>query len=153
MAEPQAGLEALRPLHGSGPGLIADPLLWLALGAGLALAAVAALAAPRALLRQGALRREALAELRQTAELAPAEALRAQALLLRRIARTVGGEATMQLAGAVWLGELDRIFATVFFTAGGGRCFGEALYAPQPPDGHAVQDELARLIRRLRWRA
>ena len=153
MAEPQAGLEALRPLHGSGPGLIADPLLWLALGAGLALAAAAALAAPRALLRQRALRREALAELRLTSELAPAEALRAQALLLRRIARTVSGEATMQLAGEAWLSELDRIFATAFFTKGAGRCFGAALYAPQQPDAGAVQDELARLLSRLRRRA
>lgn len=151
MAEPQAGLEALRPLHAEGPGLLADPLLWLAIGTGLILAAVLAAVAQRGFFKTRALRQEALRELRLASNLPADEALRAQAMLLRRIARTVGGEATMQHRGEAWLAALDSIFGTRFFTQGAGRCFGEALYATGAPDVIAVQCGLEALIARLRW--
>ena len=149
MAEPQAGLEALRPLHTDGPGPLADPWLWLALGGGLALAALIGFAAQRGPLRSLALQREARAELRAAARLPAAEAARAQALLLRRIARTCGGEATRELRGEAWLAALDGLFATTFFTEGRGRRFGDDLYAPTP-DATRIDDELAALVKRLR---
>ena len=68
------------------------------------------------------------------------------------VARTVAGDETRQLTGEAWLGKLDSIFVTQFFTCGAGRCFGDALYAPGPADSAAQHGELARLIARLRWR-
>ena len=150
MAEPLPGLEALRPLHTGGPGPLAEPLLWLALGAGLALAALIAMLARRGVPRTWALRREALAELARARALHPGEALRAQALLLRRVALTVKGDAAAGLAGEAWLGALDDMFRTRLFTQGAGRCFGDALYAPAMPDAASLDAELAALIRRLR---
>ena len=148
MAEPLPGLEALRPLHGDGPGQLAEPLLWLALGVGVALAALVAALARRGFLRTWRLRREALAELARARSLAPGEAARAQALLLRRVALTLRGDAAAGLAGEAWLAALDDIFHTRFFTQGAGRSFGAALYAPAAPADHDTQ--LTALVSRLR---
>jgi Domain of unknown function (DUF4381) len=150
MAEPLPGLEALRPLHTGGSGALAEPLLWLALGAGLALAALIALLARRGVLRTWAVRREALAELAQARTLHPGEAVRSQALLLRRVAVTLKGDTAAGLAGEVWLDTLDGIFHTRFFSEGAGRCFGDALYGPAAPDAAALDAELTALTRRLK---
>lgn len=152
MAEVPGGLEALRGLHAAAPGLLEDAVLWGALGLGLAVGGLLAYVLQRRFLAQRQLRREALAALAGAAKLSPPEALRAQALVLRRLARTVAGDATMALQGAAWLAALDRLFATTFFTAGGGRCFGDGLYAADAPAIADIQSELARLVARLRWR-
>ena len=110
-------------------------------------------AARRGPLRKRALRREALTQLRAAGALPPGEVLPAQALLLRRLARTLGGEATMQLQGEAWLAALDSLFATRFFTLGQGRRFGDQLYAPAAPAAAALDAELTKLVKRLRWPA
>lgn len=152
MADAPGGLEALRGLHADTAGIWVDARLWIALVGGLLLAGLVAYIAQWRFLPQRRLRREALAELNRTRQLAPAAAQAAQALLLRRIARTVAGDATMHLSGEAWLAALDGMFATQYFSRGNGRRFGEALYAP--PQADAVHDpaEIARLVSQLRWR-
>jgi hypothetical protein len=75
----------------------------------------------------------------------------AQATLLRRAARTVGGEEVARLRGEAWLAALDRIFRTRFFTEREGRCFADDLYAASPAaDPEVTGRNLASLARRLR---
>ena len=101
--------------------------------------------------RAGAsLRRAALAELARSRGLDPDARLVAQARLLRRLGRTLGGEAESRATGADWAARLDGLFRTDFFTRGAGRVLADGLYRRQDPDLDALDAELGRLIGRLR---
>ena len=142
-------LDALRPLHAAIPALPAAALAMLAAGllAGLLLGW---LLWP-ALRRWRGVRRAALERLADTRSLPSRERLSAQAKLLRRVVLTLHGEAAARLRGADWLARLDAVFATTYFTAGDGRCFGEQLYRPgMDCDARATDRELSLLFRRLR---
>ena len=94
------------------------------------------------------LRRTALAELARSRSLDPETRLVAQARLLRRLGRTLGGDAGAM--GADWAARLDTLFRTDFFTRGAGRVLADGLYRRQDPDLDALDAELGRLIGRLR---
>ena len=96
------------------------------------------------------IRRAALAELTRSRGLDPEARLLAQARLLRRLGRTLGGEAESRAAGADWAARLDGLFRTDFFTRGAGRVLTDGLYRRQDPDLDALDAELGRLIGRLR---
>jgi hypothetical protein len=91
-----------------------------------------------------------VAALQATADLPIAERLAAQAMVLRRLARTIGGEKSVRLRGSDWLVELDRIFRTDYFTRGDGRCFGDDLYAVRGDSSLDITVRLERLVRRMR---
>src|SRR4051794_14284679 len=95
-------------------------------------------------------RRAALREFKATRELAPDARLVAQARLLRRVARTLEGEAAASERGEAWASRLDRLFATDFFSRGAGRVLVDGLYRrPAAPDAGAIDAELARLLARI----
>jgi hypothetical protein len=96
------------------------------------------------------IRRAALAELARSRGLDPEARLLAQARLLRRLGRTLGGEAESRASGADWAARLDGLFRTDFFTRGAGRVLADGLYRRQAPDLDALDAELGRLIGRLR---
>ncbi|MFB0488184.1 hypothetical protein ABIE45_000770 [Methylobacterium sp. OAE515] len=96
------------------------------------------------------IRRAALAELTRSRGLDPEARLLAQARLLRRLGRTLGGDAESRAAGADWAARLDGLFRTDFFTRGAGRVLTDGLYRRQDPDLDALDAELGRLIGRLR---
>ena len=77
----------------------------------------------------------------------PEARLAACAELLRR-AVAAGGSATdvAHLSGEAWLQQLDRRFATDFFTAGAGRVFGTDLYRRDP---QVDWPQLERALRRF----
>ena len=145
MADP---LDALRPLHLPEATQGAAPVLAMAL-AGLVLALLAgAWLLPR-LARRHEVRRAALERLAESRALAPAERIAAQAMLLRRLARTLGADAGAQ--GKTWLATLDRLFATPFFTTGAGRAIADAPYRPVAAAEVAALDRgLQRLFAGLR---
>jgi hypothetical protein len=97
-------------------------------------------------------RRAALAELARSRGLDPEARLVAQARLLRRLGRTLGGEpeASGAATGADWAARLDGLFRTDFFTRGAGRVLADGLYRRQAPDLDALDAELGRLIGKLR---
>ncbi|PNG26183.1 DUF4381 domain-containing protein [Methylocella silvestris] len=149
MADPVEALNGLRPIH-----LPADSgevfLIAAAMLAGI-VAALAGVALIRLLsVRRGAERRAALAELALSRGLAPDERLAAQAKLLRRLVRTIDGEAPRGLGGDAWLTRLDQTLRTSFFTAGAGQAFGEPLYRRSSAATVETLDlELSRLIAML----
>ena len=148
MADPAAALDALRPLHL--PEMAEGTAIMLAMaGAGLVAALLAgAWLLPRLAARH-VLRRAALAGLAATRALAPAERIAAQAMLLRRLARTLGADAGAQ--GEAWLATLDHLFATPFFTTGAGRAIADAPYRPVAAAEVAALDRgLQRLFAGLR---
>jgi hypothetical protein len=149
-AQGATALDALRPLH-AGADVAVDPLIWLAICAGLIVAILAGFAARANLFRLYAVRRAARAALATTRELL-VEARRAeQAKVLRRIARTFGGEDKAKLRGEAWLGALDHFFRTHYFTQGEGRCFADDLYrAHGAHDPDVISQHLETLARRLR---
>lgn len=131
MADPAGVLDGLRDLHWPFAGAAAGPVAtMIAVGCALAIGLSAALWP--VLRRWRAVRRAALAALATSRLLDPPERLAAQAMLLRRVVRTIDGDAAARLHGRDWLAHLDRLFATRFFTEGEGRSFGEALYRPLP---------------------
>ncbi|KQP55163.1 hypothetical protein ASG40_09195 [Methylobacterium sp. Leaf399] len=146
-----AGLENLRGLHlpaGSAGAVQGEIALAVALGFLAALAV--------GLVRwwrrraKASLRRRALAELAAVRHLAPEARLVAQARLLRRIVRTVEGDAAADARGAEWSARLDRVFATTFFTRGAGRVLGEGLYRRESADPAAIDAELGRLFAQIK---
>ena len=145
MADP---LDALRPLHLPVTAEGTTVVLAMAL-AGLVLALLAgAWLLPR-LARRHAVRRAALERLAQSRALPPPERIAAQAMLLRRLARTLGTDASAQ--GEDWLAGLDALFATQFFTAGAGRALVDAPYRRvAAPEVAALDQALAQLFARLR---
>lgn len=149
MADPAEALAGLRPIHlPADSGEVA--LIATAALAGVCLA-LAATALMRLLAsRRGAERRAALDELALSRGLPPDERLAAQARLLRRLMRTIDGEAPRGLSGAAWLARLDRILGTSFFTAGAGQAFGEPLYRrSQAATVETLDLELSRLIAKI----
>jgi hypothetical protein len=138
-------LETMHPMREPPPPDAITPyLLVLAVGcvAGVALFLVTW----RLRHRRAALRTAADAALEAARGLAPADRIAAQARLLRRVVRSVGGEAAASTYGDAWLQRLDDVFATNFFTAGAGIVFGDALYR-RP--GDIDLDGLDRSIRGL----
>lgn len=150
MATPDL-LDGLRPVRLPAPppsSLIEMLVLGAAcgvLGALLLLGFITLLARWRA--RQAPLR-EALLALKAAARLPPAERACAQARLLRRYVASVAGPTTWRERGATWLTRLDGLFSTDFFSRGGGRIFGEALYRPLgDSELGEVDGMLSRLLR------
>jgi hypothetical protein len=150
-AEIPLSLDQLRGLHlpGGAAGAVQGEII-----AAAALGFLAALLV--GLVRYGhsrsraTIRRAALAELTRSRGLDPEARLLAQARLLRRLGRTLGGEAESRAAGADWAARLDGLFRTDFFTRGAGRVLADGLYRRQDPDLDALDAELGRLIGRLR---
>jgi hypothetical protein len=142
-------LEMMHPMREPPqPASLAPFALTLAVGcaAGLALLALAILARHR----RAGLRDAAAAALARTRALRSGDRLAAQAALLRRLVRQIAGEDAARLHGAAWLAELDRVFATRFFTQGAGVAYGDALYHADLPDVDALDAELAGLFAKLR---
>ena len=101
--------------------------------------------------RRATLRRAALRELDAARALAPEARLVAQARLLRRVARTLEGDAAAAERGEAWAARLDRIFATDFFSRGAGHVLVDGLYRRRAePDAGTVDAELARLLARIK---
>jgi len=99
--------------------------------------------------RRGSVRRAALADLAAANALPPERRRVAQAQLLRRLARTLQGDAAADAQGDAWAAALDRLFATTFFSAGAGRIFAEGLYRRGASEPGPVDAELARLFARI----
>lgn len=146
-------LETLHPLREPpAPDSIMPYLVVVLLGVVLAGAAVLVLIAARR--RRGRIHAAAQAELAAARGLSVPERLAVQAMVLRRVARQVGGEPTVKAQGAAWLERLDGIFATQFFTRGAGQVYGAGLYqrAAAVDDVDALDREVLRLIARVRVR-
>lgn len=73
------------------------------------------------------IRRAALNSLRNSRKLNPSDRLAEQSRLLRGVAQSIDEKLSFQ-KGDEWLEQLDRIFATNFFTTGQGRVYGQLLY-------------------------
>ena len=144
------GLQALRGLHVESLAFQLEPAIAVSIVAGLALAAGAILRRRARPLRLRAARRALRVSLAATRDAPPDERLAAQALLLRRAARTVAGDEVARLHGEAWLAALDRMFATSFFTRGDGRCFGDALYSGTAIDPALTDRQIERLAGQLR---
>jgi Domain of unknown function (DUF4381) len=150
MSEAVQGLDALRGLHASA-GASIDPSIWLALCCGLVLSCGLLWIARTNPFKMRAVRQATLAALGAVRRM-PAEAqLAEQALVLRRVARTLGDEAAATLRGDAWLAALDDWFRTDYFTRGEGRCFADDLYRRRSAcDPVATLNRLEGLARRLR---
>lgn len=149
MADVARMLELMHPLREPPPpSPVAPYLVMLAVGCIAAVAGLVLLVQAR---RRGAdLRRSALAALAASRTLVPEDRLAAQAALLRRLARRLGGEAAGRRHGRPWLEGLDAMFGTPFFTQGEGQAYGDALYARRPAvDIEALDRSLAGLIAKL----
>jgi len=154
MATAADPLAALRPLHlpPAPPGtLVETAALAAAAGVAAALLVVGLVALWRRLAVLRAPRREALAALAEAARLPVDERLAAEARLLRAYVGRIAGAAAARTEGRAWLARLDGVFATTFFTTGGGEAFGERLYRPVGDvDAAATDAGLRRLLRRQR---
>ncbi|MCJ2052126.1 DUF4381 family protein [Methylobacterium sp. J-070] len=150
-AETPLTLDQLRGLHlpGGAAGAVQGEIVAAAALGFLAALLVGLVRYGRGRARAG-LRRVALAELARSRGLDPEARLVAQARLLRRLGRTLGGEAEARATGADWAGRLDARFGTDFFTRGAGRILADGLYRRHEPDLDALDAELGRLIGRLR---
>ncbi|MGH1570567.1 DUF4381 family protein [Methylobacterium sp. P31] len=150
-AETPLGLDQLRGLHlpGGAAGAVQGEIV-----AAAALGFLAALLVGLVRYLRGrsraSLRRAALAELARSRGLDPEARLVAQARLLRRLGRTLGGDAELRAAGVDWAARLDALLKTDFFTRGAGQVLADGLYRRQAPDLDALDAELGRLIGRLR---
>lgn len=145
-------LETLHPLREPPPpDSIMPYLVVVLLGVALALVGVGLLLAARR--RRGRIYAAAAAQLALARTAPPEERLAAQALVLRRVARQVGGEPVVRAQGAAWLERLDGVFATQFFTRGAGRVFAEGLYQRSAAvDVDHLEREVLRLIAQVRVR-
>ncbi|AIQ92712.1 MULTISPECIES: DUF4381 family protein [Methylobacterium] len=150
-AEIPLSLEQLRGLHlpGGAAGALQGEVVAAAALGFLAALLVGLVRYGRGRARAG-IRRAALAELARSRNLDPEARLVAQARLLRRLGRTLGGETEARATGADWAARLDALFRTDFFTRGAGRVLADGLYRRQDPDLDALDAELGRLIGRLR---
>ncbi len=148
MADAAHLLDGLRPLHiASGRDSAAPVLVMASLGCAAAL--VCAFTLGPWLIRRRALRRFALEELAATRPLPEDARLVAQAALLRRVVAQ-SDAAAAQVHGDAWLTHLDRMFSTRFFSQGGGRAFGDALYRPPGDlDVDTLDGALHRLFSRI----
>lgn len=143
-------IATMHPMREPPPPAPVTPYLVM-LGLGCAAAAAMLFVAWQMRRRRTALRTSAEAALAAVRRLAPADRLAAQAHLLRRLARSLDGDAAVWASGDAWLQNLDRIFGTRFFTDGAGTVFGDKLY--RPPAGidlEALDRSLSGLIAQLR---
>lgn len=150
MADPVHALDGLRQIHLPAGADAALPMFAM-IAVGFALAVALSLVLLPALRRRRAVRRAALKTLAASRLLPPDERLAAQAVLLRRLVRTIDGDEAARLTGAEWLARLDRLFATRFFSEAEGQTFSELLY--RPPSGQdvaALDSGLERLFARIR---
>lgn len=149
--ETPLGLDQLRGLHlpGGAAGALQGEIVAAALLGFLAALLVGLVRYGRSRSR-ATIRRAALAELARSRGLDPEARLLAQARLLRRLGRTLAGDAETRAAGADWAARLDGLFKTDFFTRGAGRVLADGLYRRQAPDLDALDAELGRLIGKLR---
>lgn len=150
--ETQAALASLRELHlptGGGGIVQGEILAAIALGFAAALF-FGAFRLVRARMRD-TIRRAALRELASANAREPGERRVAQARLLRRVVRTLSGDADAAARGSDWAAVLDRTFATRFFSEGAGRALVEGMYRrPTEPDTAAIDAELGRLFSRIK---
>ncbi len=155
MSETSHGLDALRGLH-LATGAFIDPSLFTAICIGLLLALCLVLAgqffgAPMNLFAMRAMRRHMRRALAATRRAPPDKQLAEQAIVLRRLARTLGGNEKAALRGDAWLAALDHWFRTDYFSRGEGRCFGDDLYrAGMSHDPAVTLRRLEALAGRLR---
>jgi hypothetical protein len=149
--ETPLSLDQLRGLHlpGGAAGAVQGEIVAAACMGFLAALLVGLVRYVRSRAR-ASVRRAALAELARSRGPDPEARLVAQARLLRRLGRTLGGEAESRAVGADWAARLDGLFRTDFFTRGAGRVLADGLYRRQAPDLDALDAELGRLIGRLR---
>jgi hypothetical protein len=151
--DPLDALHAMRLPAPPAASLVETLALGVAAGAFAALLLAGALALFAAWRQRTAPSRDALRKLDMARRLAPAERVCAHAAALRHYAATTVGSDTGHLQGPAWLGRLDELFATDFFTHGDGVVFGEALYRPlKDTDVEAVETTLRRLLRHRRPR-
>ncbi|SDN32667.1 protein of unknown function [Methylobacterium phyllostachyos] len=149
--ETPLGLDQLRGLHlpGGAAGAMQGEIVAAALLGFCAALLVGLIRYWRGRTR-ATVRRAALAELARSRGLDPEARLLAQARLLRRLGRTLAGDAETQVTGADWAARLDELFKTDFFTRGAGRVLADGLYRRQAPDLDALDAELGRLIGHVR---
>ncbi|WP_342108508.1 DUF4381 family protein [Methylobacterium sp. SI9] len=149
--ETPLGLDQLRGLHlpGGAAGALQGEIVAAALLGFLAALLVGLVRYGRSRAR-ATVRRAALAELARSRGLDPEARLLTQARLLRRLGRTLAGDAETRATGADWAARLDWLFRTDFFTRGAGRVLADGLYRRQAPDLDALDAELGRLIGKLR---
>ncbi|MFD1356229.1 DUF4381 family protein [Methylorubrum suomiense] len=149
---PPPDLSALRGLHlPSGGGGVVQPEVVAAIALGFGLALLVGLIRILRARRGASVRRAALRELALARGLAPEPRRVAQARLLRRLVRTLKGEAAARARGAAWAETLDATFATDFFRNGPGQAFTEGLYRrPGSIDPDAIDSGLTRLLSRIR---
>lgn len=145
-----ASLESLRGLHlpANAAGAIQGEVV-LAIALGFTAALLVGLVRYLRLRARNNVRRQALRDLAATRGLDPEARLVAQARLLRRLARTLQGDAAADAHGPDWATRLDRLFSTDFFTKGGGRVLADGLYRRGPADPAAIDAELGRLFSRI----
>ena len=148
--DPLAGLRALH-LPPETTSFWSDLGFAVALGLGLALLASLAV---RALFRPRlSVKKSALGAFEETRSLPAGERRAAQAAILRRVVKSVEGDAAASATGTEWAATLDRVFATDLFSAREGRVFSEGLYARPPApanDDGKLDQELGGLISRLK---
>jgi len=149
-ADVPASLDQLRGLHlpADAAGAAQGPVV-LAIALGFTAALLVGLVRYLRARQRGTVRRVAARELAAANALPPEHRRVAQAQLLRRLARTLQGDAAADAQGAAWAAALDRLFATTFFSAGAGRIFAEGLYRRGAPEPGPVDAELARLFARI----
>lgn len=150
-AETPISLEALRGLHlpGNAAGAVSGTVV-VAVAAGFLAALLVGLVRALRVRARATIRRAALRDLAAAQGLGPEARLVAQARLLRRLARTLQGDAAASAQGADWAARLDGLLATTFFTAGAGRVLVGGLYRRPAADPGPIDGELRRLIGRIR---
>ena len=148
MSEASELLETLADIVEPPPPEGAPPLL---VAANLALVlSILGLLAWRRRARRRAWLDEALGELAAVDHGEPGRARLAIATVLRRVMRHRHGSTVDALHGDAWLRRLDAEFGGDWFTAGEGRAFGDALYAPVPTRGLDTRSLARALAKRLR---
>ncbi|AMB43891.1 DUF4381 domain-containing protein [Methylobacterium sp. AMS5] len=152
MTGPAPDLSTLRGLHlPTGGNSAVQPEMVAALAVGFSLALLVGLIRLVRARRGASVRRAALRELALARNLEPEARRVAQARLLRRVVRTLKGEAAADTSGAAWAATLDTTFATDFFRSGPGRVFTDDLYRrPKTVDPAAIDAGLGRLLSQIR---
>ncbi len=145
-------LDQLRGLHlpGGAAGAVQGEIVAAAALGFLAALLVGLVRYGRGRARAG-LRRAALAELARSRGLDPEARLVAQARLLRRLGRTLGGEAEARATGADWAGPPGRAVRRPTSSPGApAGSWPTGCTGGRSPDLDALDAELGRLIGRLR---
>ncbi len=149
MVDVAPALDNLRQIHlPASPAGAGPTLLMAVLGSALSIVLCAALWTR--FRRWRAVRRSALQALAATRRLEPAARLAAQAVVLRRLVKTLHGAGDARRRGRDWLACLDSALSTRFFTEAQGQIFGDALYRPlSGQDVEALDHALRQLFARI----